>query len=107
PDPRSRAGAFLATGLSVFVFWNLGTLVGAVAGDAVGDPATLGIDAAFPAGFVALAVPHLRGRRGRVAAAAGALVALVAIPLTPAGVPILAAAGGVVPALLFVEGDRR
>jgi len=100
--PRARAQAFYATGLAVFVCWNIGTLIGGVAGDAIGDPEALGLDAAFPAGFVALAVPHLGGRRGRVAALSGALIALVLIPLTPAGVPIVAAALGVVPAALFV-----
>lgn len=109
PERRAREGAFWATGLSVFVLWNLGTLLGAVAGDAIGDPETFGLDAAFPAGFVALAVPHLRGRRGRVAAVAGAAIALVLIPLAPAGVPIVAAAAGVLPAALFVrdEADRQ
>ena len=70
-------------------------------GDAVGDPEALGLDAAFPAGFVALAVPHLRNTRGRVAAACGAVIALALVPLAPAGLPILAAALGVIPAVLF------
>lgn len=103
--PAARRHAFWATGVAVFVCWNAGTVLGALAGDAIGDPEALGLDAAFPAGFVALAVPHLRGRRGRVAAACGALIALVLIPLTPAGVPILAAVLGVVPAVLAVPPD--
>jgi 4-azaleucine resistance transporter AzlC len=96
-----REGAFWLTGASVFVFWNLGTLLGALAGDAIGDPETYGLDAAFPAGFVALLAPHLRTRRGLAAALSGALIALVLVPLTPAGTPILAAALGVVPAVLL------
>jgi len=110
----AREHAFWATGIAVFVFWNVGTALGALAGDAIGDPEALGLDAAFPAGFVALAVPHLRTRQGRVAAACGALIALALIPLAPAGVPIVAAVLGVVPALLFVRpagprpsGDAR
>lgn len=98
---RAREDAFWATGVAVFVCWNVGTALGAVAGDAIGDPEALGLDAAFPAGFVALAVPHLGSRRGKVAAVSGALIALALIPLAPAGVPIVAAALGVVPALLF------
>jgi 4-azaleucine resistance transporter AzlC len=101
PGRRAREQAFWTTGLAVFVCWNVGTVVGAVAGDAVGDPEAWGLDAAFPAGFVALAVPHLQTRRGRVAAACGAAIALALIPLAPAGVPIVAAALGVVPAVLF------
>lgn len=105
PGRRAREEAFWATGIAVFLCWNVGTVLGAVAGDAIGDPEALGLDAAFPAGFVALAVPHLKARRGRVAAACGALIALVLIPLTPAGVPIVAAALGIVPAVLFVRED--
>jgi predicted branched-subunit amino acid permease len=101
PGPRAREQAFWLTGLAVFVCWNVGTVVGGFAGDAVGDPEALGLDAAFPAGFVALAVPHLRSTRGRVAAVSGAVIALLLIPLAPAGLPIVAAALGVIPALLF------
>jgi 4-azaleucine resistance transporter AzlC len=101
PGRRAREQAFWTTGLAVFVCWNIGTVVGAVAGDAIGDPDAWGLDAAFPAGFVALAVPHLRTRQGRVAAVCGAAIALALIPLAPAGVPIIAAALGVVPAVLF------
>jgi 4-azaleucine resistance transporter AzlC len=103
PAGPLRESAFWATGIAVFVCWNLGTLVGALAGNAIGDPRALGLDAAFPAGFVALAVPHLRGRQGRVAAAFGAAIAVALIPLTPAGVPIVAAALGIVPAVLFTR----
>ena len=102
PGRTAREHAFWATGIAVFVCWNIGTVLGAVAGDAIGDPEALGLDAAFPAGFVALAVPHLGSRQGKVAAVFGALIALVLIPLVPAGVPIVAAALGVVPAVLFV-----
>jgi 4-azaleucine resistance transporter AzlC len=101
PQGRRREAAFYATGLAVFVCWNLGTLVGAVAGDAIGDPRAFGLDAAFPAGFVALVAPHLRTVRGRAAAAGGAAIALVLVPLVPAGVPIIAAAAAVVPAMLL------
>lgn len=100
--PQARERAFWVTGVAIFVCWNIGTLFGAIAGDAIGDPEAFGLDAAFPAGFVALALPHLRTRAGRVAAACGALIALLLIPLTPPGVPIVAAAAAVVPALLFV-----
>jgi 4-azaleucine resistance transporter AzlC len=83
--------AFWVTGVAIFVCWNLGTLLGALGGSAIGDPARFGLDAAFPAGFVVLLVPHLRRLEGRVAAALGALVALVLVPLAPPGVPVIAA----------------
>lgn len=100
PDTAHAEGAFWATGLSVFVFWNLGTVIGALGGQVIGDPAALGLDIAFPAGFLALLVPLLRGRGGRTAAVAGAVVAAAALPFVPPGVPILLAALGVVPGML-------
>ena len=72
--------------------WNLGTVVGVVLGNAIGDANRLGLDAAFPALFLALLVPQLTGRVELEAAVLGAAIALVLIPLTPAGVPIIAGA---------------
>ena len=88
----ARVG-FVTTGLSVFVLWNLATLAGAVAGTALGDPRTYGLDAAVGAAFLALLWPRLRDRRNRVVAVAAAAVALAVVPVAPAGVPVLAAAG--------------
>jgi 4-azaleucine resistance transporter AzlC len=89
PDPVAARGAFWATGISVFVLWNLGTLVGAVAGGEI-DPTQYGLDAMFPAAFLALLVPQLRQEGAPAVALAGALIAVVLIPLTPAGIPVLA-----------------
>lgn len=99
-DERDGEGAFWVAGLSVFTFWNLGTLAGAVGGNALGDPEAWGLDAAFPAGFIVLAAPHVRSVEGRIAAAAGAVIALVAVPLLPAGAPIVVASAGAGIALL-------
>ena len=105
-DERSALDAFYATGLSVFVFWNLGTFVGVQLGAIVGEPETWGLDAAFPASFVALLGPQIATAPGKVAAVAGAAIAIGAVPLTPAGAPILLAALGVIPALLLRRPDR-
>jgi branched chain amino acid efflux pump len=93
----NRGGRFdrkllLGATLPQFVGWFLGTVIGAVAGSAIGDPAKLGLDAMFPAFFLALLVPELiQSRRAReVAVGAGAL-ALVLTPLLPPGLPIVAA----------------
>ncbi len=93
-DERDVEGAFWAAGISVFVFWNLGTILGAMGGERISDPAIYGLDAAFPAGFIALLVPALSNRPALVAALSGAAIAIVAVPLTQPGVPILLAAGG-------------
>ncbi len=86
----ARVG-FLSTGISVFVLWNLSTVLGAVAGNSLGDPRTYGLDAAVGAAFLALLWPRLADRRNQLVAALGAAVALVLVPVTAAGVPVLAA----------------
>ena len=75
-----------------YITWALGTIVGVFAGDVIGDPARLGLDAIYPTFFLALLLAELRDRRSRTVAAVGGLIALALVPFTPAGVPILAAA---------------
>ncbi|HET6626113.1 MAG TPA: hypothetical protein VFG63_06970, partial [Nocardioidaceae bacterium] len=87
----ARVG-FLSTGLAVFVLWNLATFLGAVAGEALGDPRTYGLDAAVGGAFLALLWPRLRDRRNQVTAVLAVALALSLVPATPAGVPVLAAA---------------
>lgn len=92
PDrARTRVG-FWWTGLSVFVFWNLMTVVGALLGNALGDPRTWGLDAAASGAFIALLWPRLTTARTRITAVAAAAIALLATPHAPAGTPILIAA---------------
>jgi 4-azaleucine resistance transporter AzlC len=74
-----------------YVGWVLGTIIGVLLGRAIGDPRALGLDALFPAFFVALLFEEVRGRRKRVAAGGGAGIALVLTPFLPPGLPILAA----------------
>jgi predicted branched-subunit amino acid permease len=81
--------AFWATGLSVFVFWNLSTFAGAVGAGALGDPKAWGLDAAIPAGFIALVWPRLRDRRSWAIALCAGAVALALTPLLRPGVPVL------------------
>jgi predicted branched-subunit amino acid permease len=93
-DSRGAARiGFFATGLSVFVLWNLFTLAGAVAGNQIGDPRDYGLDAAVGAAFLALLWPRLSDPRNRVVAACAAAVALGVVPFTAAGVPVLVAGG--------------
>jgi predicted branched-subunit amino acid permease len=105
--PVRRAGVWWA-GAGVFVVWNLCTLRGAVAGDAMGDPRVWGLDAAAAAAFVGLLWPHLRRRPAAVAAGIAAAVALGLVPVAPAGVPVLAAiVGAVVVGVVGWRGDDK
>jgi 4-azaleucine resistance transporter AzlC len=96
--------AFWFTGITLTTLWVAGTAAGAVIGSRIGDPDRWGLDAAFPAAFLALLAPHVRRRPGQVAAVVAAAITVAATPVTPKGVPILLAALAVVPALLV---DRR
>jgi 4-azaleucine resistance transporter AzlC len=106
-DPDDAHHAFLATGVSVFVFWNLGTLAGVLVGAGIGDPRDFGLDAMFPAAFLALLAPQLRRPGAPTAAATGALIAVALLPFVPAGLPILAAAAGVLPAIVMARRARE
>lgn len=105
-DDADAADAFWWTGLWLWSLWNVGSVAGALIGAVIGEPETWGLDAAFPAAFVALLAPHLRTAPGRVAALLGAALAIAATPIAPAGVPILVAAIAVVPAFLYSRQGR-
>lgn len=105
-DAATRERAFWITGIAVFVLWNAGTALGALAGQALGDPKALGLDAAFPAGFLALLGPLLRTPQSKRAAVAGAALAVVLIPFTPPGVPIFVAAVGALAGLVGRRADE-
>lgn len=96
-DDETAADAFWWTGAWLWALWNIGSITGALLGDLIGDPETWGLDAAFPAAFVALLAPHVRTAPGRVAAVTGAALAIAAVPIAPAGVPLMVAALAVVP----------
>jgi predicted branched-subunit amino acid permease len=89
PDPGARRRAYWLTGAALFVAWNIGTLAGIALGERAGDPAALGLDAAFPAGLIALLLPSLRDRDTRLVATLGATIAVLGTPLLPAGLPVL------------------
>lgn len=86
-DPRLLVGA----GVTIWAAWVVCSTIGVLAGSVLGDPEALGLDAAFPALFLALLAGQVRERRLLLAALAGAAVALAMVPLTPPGVPIVAA----------------
>jgi predicted branched-subunit amino acid permease len=74
-----------------YVTWVSGTVAGVLGGSALGDPRDLGLDAIYPAFFVALMIAEIRSGRALGVAATGALIAFVLIPIAPAGVPVLVA----------------
>ena len=87
---RFEYGVLVGAGILLYVLWVGGTALGTVAGDLL-DPEAIGLDAAFPALFLALLAPYLRDRRALATAAAAGAITLVLLPFAPAGVPIVAA----------------
>ncbi|MFG2831745.1 AzlC family ABC transporter permease [Streptomyces sp. NPDC048434] len=106
PDRRSARLGFTVTGLTLYVLWNLTTLVGALGAGALGDTAAWGLDAAGPAVFLALLAPMLKDTVERVAAGLAVVLVMVTLPLLPTGVPVLVAALAA-PAVLLVQGRRE
>jgi predicted branched-subunit amino acid permease len=87
-DPPFMVGVTLPS----YPCWVIGTALGVFAGNLIDDPQAFGLDALFPAFFLCLlAEGELRPGPPAVAALAGALIAFALIPLTPAGIPVIAA----------------
>ncbi|MEE3073531.1 MAG: AzlC family ABC transporter permease [Actinomycetota bacterium] len=104
-----RRYGYLWGGLSVFVLWNATTLIGvSVLSEAESLITDLGIDATIPAAFLGLIWNKLENARHRVVALIGAITALILIPITPAGIPVIAAASAIiwVRPWLVREGDN-
>ncbi|MFD0340768.1 AzlC family ABC transporter permease [Streptomyces sp. NPDC127117] len=108
PQPTRRAAriGFAVTGLTLYVLWNLTTLLGALGAEALGDTDAWGLDAASPAVFLALLAPMLKSTTERVTAALAVLLALGLLPVLPAGVPVLLSALAA-PAVLFLSGRGK
>lgn len=91
PDGSFDRWKLFGTTAPQFVMWQLGTMAGAFGGDLIGDLDRFGLDAIYPAFFVAILIPELRDRDRVGVALAGAAIALALVSFTPAGVPVLAA----------------
>ncbi|MGW6707335.1 AzlC family ABC transporter permease [Streptomyces sp. NPDC054956] len=105
PDRKSARLGFTVTGLSLYVLWNLTTLLGALGAEAIGDTRAWGLDAAGPAVFLALLAPMLKTTTERAVAALALVLGLGLLPVLPAGVPVLIAALAA-PIVLWMKGRR-
>jgi 4-azaleucine resistance transporter AzlC len=92
PGGRFDVPFLIGAGLLMYPFWVGSTALGVLAGDLVGDPERLGLDAAFPALFLALLATQVRTRLALAAALAGGAIALALVPFSAAGIPIVAGA---------------
>lgn len=86
-----RRPVLIGAGALLYVLWVGATAAGTLVGDRLGDPEDYGLDAAFAALFLGLALPYLRSRRAVEAALLGAALVLALLPFAPVGLPIVAA----------------
>jgi predicted branched-subunit amino acid permease len=99
--PEAARAGFRATAITLYLAWNLTTLLGAAGAARIGDPDVVGLDVLGPAAFLGLVWPRLTaGRTELKVAAAAAVIAIGTTPLLPPGVPVMLAATAALPALL-------
>jgi 4-azaleucine resistance transporter AzlC len=102
-SPENARRAFWTTAAWLYALWNLGTAVGVIAGRVIANPDAWGLDAAFPAAFVALIIPHLQTTQGRLAALGGAVISIGIFPFTSPGIPVLASVAGVAVGAIWIK----
>jgi len=104
-EKDSKRG-FWITGVSVFVFWNLFTFVGAYLGSRAGSPATWGLDAAAAAAFLGLVWPRLRGLQSNLIAVLAAIFTLLLVPVLPSGIPVIIGAPVAVGVIYLLKSTK-
>jgi predicted branched-subunit amino acid permease len=91
-DGNDMRKGFWYTGIGVFIFWNLFTVLGAVGAKAIGNPSAWGLDAAVPAAFLGLLWPRLVSKQTWAIATAAIILSLSLVPFLAAGIPIISCA---------------
>jgi 4-azaleucine resistance transporter AzlC len=91
-DGRFDRELMLGATIPQALCWWGGTAIGALGGSLIGDPDTLGLDAMFPAFYLALLVGEMDLRTTLPSALLGAAIALSLVPFAPPGIPVVAAA---------------
>jgi len=91
-DGRFDRELMIGATLPQALCWWTGTALGAFGGSLIGDPDTFGLDAMFPAFYLALLVGEMDLRHTLPSALLGAAIAICLVPFAPPGVPVVAAA---------------
>ena len=84
----------IGAGIALWSTFTIGTLVGSVSAEIVGDPSRLGLDGGVIGLFVAFLFPYLAKRDTFIVACLAATAALAVVPIVPVGLPITVATVG-------------
>ncbi len=91
-DRGTSRRVFVIMSLALVLPWCIGSAIGVLIGEQIGDISVWGLDAMFPAMFIAIIWPRLRERRSPLVGLSAAVVAVALIEPLPAGLSILIAA---------------
>src|SRR5688500_17091736 len=92
PDGTFDRDVLLGATIPQATAWVTGTVAGVFGGSVLGDPSKYGIDAIFPAFFLALLVAEGDSRTSVVVAILGAAITLTLMSFVPVGLAVIAAA---------------
>jgi 4-azaleucine resistance transporter AzlC len=73
----------LGANMSMYLVWNLSTLVGVALGNSIPDPLSWGVDFAMPVTFLALLLPRLKDRTSVTVCVVAALISVSSMLLIP------------------------
>ena len=82
-EPQGNPHFLLAAGIMMYVTWNLASLLGALAGNAISDPLKWGLDFAMPATFLTMLLPQVVSRRLIAVVLTSAIAATASFILIP------------------------
>ena len=91
-NAKDSVSGFWYTGIGVYFWWNLFTLIGALGAQSIGNPSKWGLDSAVPAAFLALVWPRLTTKKNWSIALIAAVLSILLTPILPAGLPIISCA---------------
>lgn len=99
---------FLGLGLPLLATWTISSVIGAIVGRNLGDPAIYGFDFAFSALFIGILAGFWKGpRTGAVLAASAAIAAVAKLTISGAWYIVLGGIAGVmVAAILHAEKEE-
>lgn len=108
-EHNKTKGYLLGTGLNVWLYWNVTTIVGVLIGGIIDDPVKYGFDFAFVAIFIGLLINQLKDRFLISAAFFSLILSIIFSYLIPGKWYIIIASilASIIALLLEIRGDKN